>query len=236
MKIKKSKFNRYSAPFKEHGDERQQVVIFSDRKQMGVKLNTELFALIRNEKWSLIPDELFTLLMYYEILVHYEVDEVIEYYQFRMLLDNLASKLRNEIKNDIPSIYEMAIDLNRNGFVPPPLNNFDLDVKMVNGQVAYSKPDRKVNVQVCLKDEFDLAFFLDKMPHLLNKNPSKIGNILVKISNIGVLPHDGHMLQKLRLLSDRISLIFLPFEHDFNASDELYSVLLEKQVWGDYFF
>jgi hypothetical protein len=234
VNIRLSKFNFYTKPFKEANDIREHLIIFSGRKCMGVKLNTELFQLVNEEQWTLLPDELFTLLMYYEILVHYELDERIEFYNFRTQISNhLPTELIHIDKFNIElSNHSTAIALEEGSLVS--IDGLEAATNFFTKAEGFGKKKIEVILKVDFNDDSSIFQFLKLMESILTSDIATVKYVSIKVNKPSLL-YKNKIFQKLHLFSQKVALNFMPIAGDYSASIELYSALLRYNIWGDYF-
>ena len=211
LNVRLSKLNIYTRPFMEKSDQREHVIIFSCRKCMGVKLNTELFSIIKAKRWDLLPDELFTLLLYYEIIIHDSPGEFAAFYGFRALVaEHLATATQ------IISIEGL---------------NAALDL--------YGSENREQQViarlSVTLVDETDVLRLLELLRQVAVNDTITVRSITIKLGSPALI-NDETLLNRFRAFSKKIPLNFMLMEENYSLAEELYDLLLENEIWGDYFF
>lgn len=104
MKFKLSKYLIYSDSFNENGDTKEYHIIFSCRKKMGIKVHAGLINILNKGLFDLLPDNIFSTLMYYEIIIPNEENEEINIIEIRKLY------LENQATNE-----SQCIDINLEG-------------------------------------------------------------------------------------------------------------------------
>lgn len=93
MKCKLSKYIQLSEPLDDKNDLRSERIIYSTRTGKGIKVTNYVVALLENEEYDDIPDRLYTILMYHEIIIpadENELDLVIQ----RKYLTSVDEQLR----------------------------------------------------------------------------------------------------------------------------------------------
>jgi len=211
LQVRLSKLNIYTRPFKEKNDEIEHIIIFSCRKCMGVKLNVNLFNIIRAERWDLLPDELFTLLLYYEMILHHNPDELADFYDFRALV-------AGHMTIDAPQV----ISVEGLGAA------LDLYEKETTEQ-------KMVRITVTLRDSNAVMPFLNLLRQVAASDTIIVKHITVNLGSPVVI-NDKVLLSRLQAFSKKVPLNFRLIEENYALAGELYDILLENEIWGDYFF
>lgn len=75
MEFKLSKYVVLSDSFQENDDQKSSKIIFSCRKKMGIKIHEGLGELLKRGDFSILPDNIFSMLMHYEIIIPKEENE-----------------------------------------------------------------------------------------------------------------------------------------------------------------
>ncbi len=75
MEFKLSKYIILSDSFVENDDQKESKIIFSCRKKMGIKIHAGLSELLKRGDFSILPDNIFSMLMHYEIIIPKEENE-----------------------------------------------------------------------------------------------------------------------------------------------------------------
>lgn len=76
MKIKFSKYVVISGPLDDADDIKTERIVFSTRTGKGIKITNYVISLIQAGEFSAIPDRLFTILMYHELIIPADEDEL----------------------------------------------------------------------------------------------------------------------------------------------------------------
>lgn len=190
---------------------------------MGVKLNVDLFSIIQQEHWDLLPDELFTLLLYYEILIHYELCELSEFYAFRILVKKHLNAMPVSIDSN-SSLDEQSI-----------MSIEGLDVASTFFKNVKNAPERKIVVHVELHNKSTVSLFLDLLKEILSSDVIAVKNITIKLKELSLVNEEA-ILDDLHNSSLKVPLNFIVMGDDYSFADNLYTTLLEYKIWGDYFF
>jgi hypothetical protein len=106
MKIKQSRYIVISDSLDNKNDLKSEKIIFSTRTGKGIKISNYVIDLINQGSFTLIPDRLFTILMYHEIIVPEEENEL-ELIVSRKLLtaidilkQQISLLIKGDVKND----------------------------------------------------------------------------------------------------------------------------------------
>ncbi|QEH42009.1 hypothetical protein [Chitinophaga sp. XS-30] len=236
LQVRLSRLNIYTRPFRERGDEREHVIIFSCRKCMGVKLNVHLFQMIKAERWELLPDELFTLLLYYEIIVHDEPGEIKTFYDFRALVLKHLKVAPLRIDHSHVLSAEPAWSVPGNDSPELAIEGLDVARKFYE-RYGIGPADHAVVVRIAvsLTEESALPLLLGLLKQAAASEAVVVKNITVRLKAVSLID-DKTLLNSFRAFSRKVPLNFTMMEEDYAASDTLYTLLLNNEIWGDYFF
>ena len=108
MEFKLSKYIILSDTFQEKKDLQEFKIIYSCRKKMGIKIHSGLEQFLLKEQFKALPDNIFSMLMHYEIIIPKEENEALFLYNFNSILHSTNEFLENE--NAEP--YNQNLDLN----------------------------------------------------------------------------------------------------------------------------
>lgn len=236
LQVRLSRLNIYTRPFRERGDEREHVIIFSCRKCMGVKLNVHLFRMIKAERWELLPDELFTLLLYYEIIVHDEPGELKAFYDFReLVLKHLRiAPLRIDRSHVLSA--EPVWSVPGNDSRELAIEGLDVAREFYERYGAGAAGHTAVvRITVSLTEDSALPLLLGLLKEAAASEAIVVKSIAVRLKAVSLIA-DETLLNTFRAFSQKVPLNFTMMEEDYAASDTLYTLLLGNEIWGDYFF
>lgn len=152
MEFKLSKYIILSDSFEENNDQKSSKIIFSCRKKMGIKIHVGLGELLKRGDFSILPDNIFSMLMHYEIIIPKEENE-------ELYLLNLNRILYQNYEKNEGENYELNIN---EGTLSEYLNKEKLELK----QLLYNG------------EEFDFLENNDKMSLVYVSNSDYGNNIL----------------------------------------------------------
>ncbi|MBT2621282.1 hypothetical protein [Chryseobacterium sp. ISL-6] len=149
MKFKLSKYIILSDTFKEGDDDKKiSKILFSSRKKMGIKIHAGLIDLLNKGLFDKLPDNIFSMLMHYEIIIPQEENEELYLLNLKKVVLNHNSSNRTHSEDVLQqgSLYEF---LNK---------EHSKLLQLIHDGISYDFLDEEYNMSLIYVQEKNLSF------------------------------------------------------------------------------